>query len=75
MQIEDWNAEGVCEKLFEKILNGQKLAISDTWPESGKILHVLESNKYIVPAELCKEIGGHELHKILEQLICANILR
>ena len=75
IQIEDWHAEGVCEKFFEKILNGQKLAISDIWPESGKILHVLESKKYIVPAELCKEIGGHEFHKVLEQLICANILR
>ena len=32
MQIEDWNSEDACKKakssLFEKILNGQKLAIS-----------------------------------------------
>lgn len=79
MQIEGWNAEDVCERakssLFERILNGQKLAISRTWPESGKILKVLASNRYIVPAELLKEIGSHELDKALEKLIDANILR
>ena len=75
MQIEDLDAEGVCEKLFMKILNGQKVAIYDTWPESGKILNMLESNEYIVPAELCKGIVSHELHKVLEVVIGADIHR